>query len=158
MSFADVALVSHDPYDVVRILLGQVAVGVVERSAHLVGVLLVDAEDDGLAHAAVSARHEVAEVLGRRVGAGQQRDHAFEVLCRVEVAWDLLAEQVELALVRCPPVRVGAQDDASDPVGREKAVVDALREGVLVQRTPEVVVRVDRVIALGCRGHPELGR
>ena len=47
--------------------------------------------------------------------------------CRVEPVGDLLAEQVELALVSAHhPWASGLSDHASYPVGREEAVLDAL--------------------------------
>lgn len=69
---------------------------------------------------------------------------------------DLLAEQVELTLVRCEAVGIGAEHDTTHPVGGEEAVLDALGERVLEDRITEVVVAVDGLVALGRGGHTEL--
>ena len=98
---ADVALVGGDAADVVRVLLHEVGVQVVERAPHLVGVLLVDAEDDRLGEA-VGLLQEVGEVRGDGLGAGPQRDDALEVLGLVLLVGDLAAVAVELALARAP--------------------------------------------------------
>ena len=54
MPAADLALVGRDAADVVRVVLHEVGIAVAERAAHLVGVLLVDAEDDRLGEAVVA--------------------------------------------------------------------------------------------------------
>ena len=58
---------------VVRVLLHEVGVAVVERPPHLLGVFLVHAEDDGLGEA-VGLLQEVGQVAGDGLGAGLQRD------------------------------------------------------------------------------------
>ena len=78
MAAADVALVGGHAADVVGILLHQVGVVVVQRAAHLVGVLLVDAEHDGLGEA-IGLLQEVGQVAGDRLGARPQRHDALEV-------------------------------------------------------------------------------
>ena len=123
---ADVAFVGGHAADVVRMLLHEVGVQVVERPAHLVGVLLVDAEDDGLGEA-VGLLEELGQVPGDGLGAGAQGDDALEVLGLVFVVGDLAAVAVELALARPPAGGVAGRDDAVHAVGREEAVVDALR-------------------------------
>ncbi len=151
-------LVADDSDDVVRVLLREVRVGVVQRAPHLVGMLLVDAEHDRLGPA-VGAPEVLSQVLGRGLGAGEQRNDALEIIRRVQAVGDLLAEEVELPLIRRPTVSVRAQHDAADTVRGEEAVVDALSERVLEQRAAaEVVVGVGGLVALRRRGHAELRR
>ena len=88
-----------DAADVVGVLLDQVGVQVVERLAHLVGVLLVHAEDDGLGEA-VGLLEELGQVAGDGLGARPQGDHALEVLGVVLVVGDLAAVAVQLVLAR----------------------------------------------------------
>ena len=96
---ADVAFVGGDPADVVGMLLHQIGVQVVQRPPHLVGVFLVDAEDDGLGEA-VGLLQEVGQVAGDGLGAGPQGDDPLEVLGLVLLVGDLAAVAVELALRR----------------------------------------------------------
>lgn len=64
---ADLMLVADDAHHVVRVLLGEFGVGIVERSTHFAGVLLVDAEHDRLGEG-VSPLQVLREVLRRCVG------------------------------------------------------------------------------------------
>ena len=101
VALADASLVRGDAADIVGILLHQVGVEIVERAAHLVGVLLVDAEDDRLGEA-IGLFQEVGEVAGDRFGAGVERDGPLEVLRLVLLVGDLAAVAIELALARAP--------------------------------------------------------
>ena len=71
MAAPDVAFVGGDADNIIRVLLHQIGVEIVQRVAHLVGVFLVDAEDDGLGEA-VGLFQEVGEVAGDGFGARQQ--------------------------------------------------------------------------------------
>ncbi len=94
---ADVAFVGSDPADVVGVLPDQIGVQVVQGPPHLVGVFLIDAEDDGLGEA-VGLLEEVGEVLGDGLGSGLQRDDPLEVLGVVIFVGDLPAVAVDVAL------------------------------------------------------------
>ena len=63
------ALVGGDAADVVGYLPNVLGVAVVQRLPHLLGVLLVHAEDDGLGET-VGPLQEVGEVARDRLGAG----------------------------------------------------------------------------------------
>ena len=125
--------------------------------AHLAGVLLVDAEDDGLGEA-VGLLQELGEVPGDRLGARAQRHDPLEVLGLVLVVGDRPAVAVQLVLARAPAGRVPLGDHAMHPVGREEAVVDPLPQAVLVDRVAEVEVGVAVVLAQRRGGHAELER
>ena len=150
-------LVADDPHHVVGVLLGEVGVRVVQRAAHLVGVLLVDAEDDRLGQA-IGRLQVVGEVVARRPRSARAARRPARTARSCRARRDLLAEQVELTGCRRPAVRVGAEHDATHPVGGEEAVLDALRERVLEHGVAEVVVGVGRLVALRRRRHPELRR
>ena len=155
MAAADLALVRCHSADVVGMLLDEVCVQVVERLAHLLGVLLVDAEDDRLGEA-VGPAEEVGEVLGDGVGTRAQGDFAFEVLRVVLVVGDLPPVAVALALSRPPARGVHFGDDSMNAVGGEEPVVDALAQAVGVDGVPEVVVGVAVLFAQRSRRHAEL--
>ena len=87
MAASDVALVGGDAADVVRMLRHEVGVQVGQRRAHLAGVFLVDAEDDGLGEA-VGLLQEIGQVPGDRLGAGAQGNDPLEILGLVFVVGD----------------------------------------------------------------------
>ncbi len=151
----DVALVGGDTADVVGVLAGEVAVEVGQRAAHLVGVRLIDAEDDRLGEA-VGLLEEAGQVAGDRLGAGAQGDDPLEVLGVVLLVGDGLTEAVELTPGGAPAGGVVGGDDAVDAVGGEEAVFDPLAQAVLVDRVAEVAVGGAVVGALRRGGHAEL--
>ncbi len=80
----------------------------------------------------------------------EQGDHPLEVACRIDALGHLAAQPVELAGRRFPAVGIGGEDDTSNPVGREEAVLDPLAERVPVDGVAEVLVAVHVVAARGC--------
>ena len=68
------------------------------------------------------------ELLALVLGKGRQGESALELRRLVEPGGDLVPEQVELARVGAPAVGVRAEDDATDAVRSEEAVLDALRD------------------------------
>ena len=152
---ADVALVGGHPADIVGVLPDQVGVEVVQLPAHLVGVLLVHAEDDRLGEA-VGPLEEVGDAAGDGLGAGAEGDDPLEVLGLVLLVGDLPPVAVKFARVRSPAEGIVGGDDAVDAVGGEEAVLDTLAQGVDVDRLAEVGVGVHVRVALGRGGHPEL--
>ena len=86
MAPADFALVGGDAADVVGVLADQVGVEVVERAAHVVGVLLVHAKDDGLCKS-IGISHELRQVTGDGLRARPQGDDALEILGLVLTIW-----------------------------------------------------------------------
>ena len=72
------ASIGGHPADIIRILLDQVGIEIVQGPAHLIGVVLVHAKDDGLGKA-VGFLEEVGEVPGDGLGAGFQGNDALKV-------------------------------------------------------------------------------
>ncbi len=157
ISFANIMLIGGDTDDVVGILAHQVGVGVRERLAHLVGVLLVGAEDDGLGEA-VSCLEIVGEVVGHGLGAGLERDDALEVAGGVLPVGYLAAKVVELPGVGAVALYVHIDDDAAHLIGREEAVLNALFETVGIDGIAEILVGVAVILAQRRGGHAELYR
>ena len=146
---ADVAFVGGDPADVVADAAAtRSAFRLFRAAAHLVGVLLVHAEDDGLGEA-VGLLEELGQVPGDGLGAGPQGDDALEVLGLVFLVGDVAAVAVQLVLARPPAGGVPLGDDPVHAVGGEEAVLDALAQAVLVDRVAEVEVGVAVVFAQG---------
>ena len=78
-------------------LLSEVGVAVVQGPPHLVGVFLVDAEDDGLGEA-VGLLEEIGEVPGDGLGAGLEGHQSLEVLGAVLAVGNLSAVAVDVPL------------------------------------------------------------
>jgi hypothetical protein len=154
---SDVALIGGDTADVVGVLGHEVAVQSGERGAHLAGVLLVDAEHDGLGEA-VDLLEELCEVPSDRLGAGAECHEPLEVLGVVLIVGDGSAVAIQLVLARTPAGRVPLGDDPMHAVGREEAIVDPLTQAVLIDRIPEVEIGVAGLLTKRCRGHAELDR
>ena len=133
----------------------QVGVQVVERGAHFGGVLLINAEDDGLGEA-VGLFQEIGQVPGDGLGAGAQGDAALEVGGGVNLVRDFAAVAVEIVFAGAPAGGVPLGDDAVDAVGGEETVVDALLEAVGIDRVAEVEIGVAVLVAQGRGGHAEL--
>ena len=154
---SDVALVRGHPADVIGMIPHRVRIQRRESLAHLEGVLLVHAEDDGL-RVSVRLLEEPRQMPRDRPGPGLQRDHALEFGGVVFGIRDFPAVPVQLALVRPPAGGVVIGDHAVDPIRGEKAVRDALGQAVLVDRVAEVIVGVDVVLPSRRRGHADLAR
>ena len=155
MAAADVAFVGGDAADIIGILRDEVGVEIDQRLAHLAGVFLIDAKDDGLGEA-VGLLEEIGEVPGDGLRAGAKRDDALEILGLVFIVRDLPAVAVEFVLARPPAGGIPLGDDAMHAVRREEAVVDALAQTVFVDRIAEVEVGVAVIFAQRRRGHAEL--
>ena len=97
MAPANVPFIGGHPADIIRILLHQVGIQVVQGPAHLIGVFLIHAEDDGLGKA-VGLLEEVGEVPGDGLGAGPQGDDALEILGVIFLIGDLPAIAVQFSL------------------------------------------------------------
>ena len=153
----DAALVRRHATDIVGVLGGQVGVQIVQDRAHLVGVLLVNAEYERLGKA-VCLRHVGGKVASNGFGAGTKGNDALEVLRVVLAIGNFATVAIHLPLCWTPPSRIGGCDDAMHAIGRREAVLDALAEGVRVDGITEVLVGVAIVVAQGRGRHAELGR
>ena len=70
---------------------------VAQSAAHLVGVFLIDAEDDGLGEA-VGLLEEIRQVPGDGLGARPQGNDPFEILGLVFLVGDFSAVAVQIVL------------------------------------------------------------
>jgi hypothetical protein len=153
----DLSLIGYDAADVVGIFAHKIGVQVTELAPHLVGVLLIHAEDEGLG-GAVGAAEEVGQMAGDRPGAARMGKIPLEIGRLVDPVGDLLATQV--ALARSRPIARGIDlgDHAMHTVRGQEAVIDALAQTVGVDRVPEIAIRVTVVRAERGLRHPELIR
>ena len=91
-----------------------------------------------------------------RQGTGAQGNDALEVFGLIFVVGDLAPKAVNFVLARPPSCGVPLGDDTVDPVGREKTVIDALTQTVLVDRIAEIQIGVAVVFAQRRRRHAKL--
>src|SRR5919112_2690538 len=151
----DVSLIGRHPAYVFGVLAYEVRVEVAQRPSHLVGVLLVYAENYRLGEA-VGAFQEVGQVARYRFRARAQRHCLLEVLGVVVLVGDLASEAVELALARAPSGGVHARYYPMYPVRCQETVLDALLQAVLIDGVSEVAVGSLVVGAQGGGCHAEL--
>src|ERR1039458_7796514 len=151
----NVALIRNHAHDVIGMLLGEVAVAVIDRLAHFLGVLLVHAENDGL-RKAISFLHEVRDVAGDGKRTRLKRDEPLEIRRAIDAVRDLAAVAVELSGRRAPACRIDRGDDPVYAVRCKKSVVNALPEAVSVNGILEISVGVPVVLPERRRGHPDL--
>ena len=88
----------------------KIGVLVDQRLAHARGVLVVDAEDDGLLEAVAALLEELGDLAGDQLGALVDDERAVEVLLVVDAVFDLLAVSVESALLGPVALHVHVDD------------------------------------------------
>src|SRR5690349_83832 len=115
MAASRFAFVRRDSDNIIRMLLHQVRVEIVQREAHVFGVFLVNAKYDGLVESPVGFQ-KIREVPGNRFGTRKKRDLTFEILGSVFGIWNLAPQAVKLAPIWSPTYRIGARDDAVDAI------------------------------------------
>lgn len=94
------------------------------------------AEDDGLP-IGVRAEEVVDELGGHESGALVEHQHPIHVALVVHAVFDELAQVVDHAGRRPPPLQVPVEIDADDLVGGEEPILDALLQAVGVDGLPK---------------------
>src|SRR5438552_15906607 len=89
-------------------------------------------------------------------GSLKQGNFSFKVLRSVNLIWNASHIAINIVFARPPTRRIPLSDDTVDSIWGEKAVFDSLPQAVLVNRVPEVKVRVARFIAQRRGCHAEL--
>ncbi len=147
-------LVTGDPHHVAMILGDERTVlrDVDERLAHALGVVDVLAEHDRLVHR-VLGMHVRRDPLSDHLRATRERDVTVEVELVVDLIRDVVAEVVDLALLRPPPEHVLVEIDADNLERGEEAVLDSLLQRVGVDGVAEVVDVRDVLRLLRCCRH-----
>ena len=125
------------PADIIRILLHQVGIEVVQGPAHLVGVFLIHAEDDGLGKA-VGLLEEVGEMSGDGLGAGSQGDDPLKVFGRDIPHRESPGHSGPVPRHRGASRRHPGGDNPMHPVGGQKAVLNALPQAVSIDGIAKV--------------------
>ena len=108
-----------------------------------------------LAKRSVFLRKSV-NVPRNRLGAGFERDGAFEINCLIFIVRDFSTVAIEVALAWTPAGGIPLGHDAMHPVGRKKAVLDSLAQAVGVYRVAEISIRVAIVLSQRRRRHAQL--
>ena len=116
----------------------------------------IDAEDDGLGEA-VAALEELGDLLSDELTAFFDHEVFVEIGAVVDAVFDFLAVLVLETLWRAPTLGIDVQCDLDDLVGSEEAVVDALLQGVGVERIAEILGAGNLLGFLGCGGEADVG-
>ena len=146
MGRADIALVRSHPADIVRMPLHQVCVQIGQCTAHFQGVFLIDTKNDGLGEA-VGVFEKIGQMAGYGLGTLAQGDNTLEALGGIFPVGNHPAIAVHLAATRSPADRVVGGNDPVHPVGREKAVGNALGQTVSVDWSPEILIGIAVILA-----------
>src|SRR5207245_9965677 len=85
-----------------------------------------------------------------------QCDRALKILCLIFFVWNLATISIEIIFARTPTGSIPVGDHAMNAIWRKKSVFDPLAQTVLVDRSPEVEIRVAVVITERCGSHAEL--
>src|SRR5947207_1883159 len=155
MTATDIAFISGHATDVVRILSDKVAIEIIQCSAHVGGVFLINTEDDCFREA-IGLVQKISEMLCNRFGPLEQSNFSFEVRRSVNLIWNASPVAINIIFTRPPTRRIPLSDDTVDSIWREKAVFDSLPQAVLVNWIAEVKVRVASFIAQRCGCHAKL--
>ena len=143
----------HDVFAVAR---HEVAIGIGEGGSHALGVVDVDAEDDGFGKA-VGLVEKFGYSLGDGLGAFVY-DQVFIVVFEVvNAVFDAGAVLVLGVVLWAPAFEVDIEADAQDFVGREKAILDALLERIGIDGVAEVVAAGDGAGFFGGGGETDVG-
>jgi hypothetical protein len=112
-------------------------------------MVLVDAEDDGLLQRVDILQDGLGNQFGTLIG----NDLVVEVVGVVDILGGLALDDL---VVGGQHQLIQVSADALDPVGGEKAVVDAILERVLIGRMAEIVVGIDVIRALWSGGEAQM--
>lgn len=127
-----------DAHDVTLVFRDQIGVLVDECLAHTRRVLLIDAEHDRLLEAVAAFLQELGDFLRGQHRAVVEHDMPVEILRVVDAVLDLVAVAIELAEFGAIAFHIAIDVDLDDLVGREKAVADALFQGIGENRFAEI--------------------
>ena len=134
----------------------EVAIGVGEGGSHALGVVDVDAEDDGFGKA-VGLVEKFGYSLGDGLGAFVY-DQVFIVVFEVvNAVFDAGAVLVLGVVLWAPAFEVDIEADAQDFVGREKTILDALLERIGIDGVAEVIAAGDGAGFFGGGGEADMG-
>src|SRR6266480_8045502 len=155
MTATNITFIGRHATDVVRILSDKVAIEIIQCSAHVGGVFLINTEDDRFREA-IALVQKISEMLCNRFGPLEQSNFSLEVRRSVNLVWNATPVAINIIFTRPPTRRIPLSDDTVDAIWREKAVLDSLPQTVLVNRIPEVKVCVAGLVAQRCGGHAKL--
>ncbi|MNF66855.1 hypothetical protein D3C84_486540 [compost metagenome] len=149
-------VIAGDAHDVLAVLSHALGVEVDQGLAHALGVVDVVAEDDGFLEW-IGGFDELGDLLRDQLGARLDDQGAVHVLEVVDAVFDQLAILIEHAFGWPPALQVFIEVDTHYFVGGEKAVFDALLQGVAVNRLTEVSDAGYFFGFLWCGGKADMG-
>ena len=133
-----------------------VFVGLGQGRCHALGMVNVFTKDNGFG-VAVSALEVLGNFVGHHAVTQAQHQVAVHVSSGVDAVFNRVARIVQHAFGRAPAKGVAVQIDAHDFVGGQKAVFNALLEGVGIDRFAKVVDVGCLFGFFGCGGQADLG-
>jgi hypothetical protein len=155
MTATDVAFISRDPADVVRKFSHDIVIEIVQRSAHIRGVFLIDAENDRF-RKAIRLVQKISEMFRNGFRPLEQRNFPFKIRRSVNLIWNASPIAIKIIFARPPTRRVPLCNHAVDSIWSEEAVFDSLPQTVLVNWIPKIKICVAGLVAQRCGCHAEL--
>src|SRR5438094_4007456 len=137
MTATNITFIGGHATDVVRILSDKVAIEIIQRSAHVGGMFLINTEDDCFREA-IGLVQKIGEMLCNRFGPLEQSNFSFKVSRSVNLIWNASPIAINIVFARPPTRCIPLRDDTVDSIWRKKTVFDSLPQTVLVNRIPEV--------------------
>ena len=133
----------------------QVGILVYQGLAHAFGMFNIYAEHNGFVHAAGAAQ-KLGHLFGHQFPALVHHNVLIKIFFVINAVFHQAAELIGKPFRRAPPVYINIQIDAHHTIGRQKAVINALPQGVRVHRITKVFcIRYIRGF-LGCCRHADV--
>jgi len=136
--FHALLIVAGDAHHIAAVGSHQILVLIDQSLAHHQGVLGVDAKHDRFLHPVATGLEVVADPLRHPQGALIDHQVAIEILLVVEAIFDLHAAIIYLPRLGAIAHHINIEMHADHLVGRQKAIADALLEGIGVERLAEI--------------------
>ena len=124
---------------------------------HPRSMFLIHAKDDGFLEAIAAFLEEIRDFFRDELGAVVDNERAVEIPRVVDAVLDLIAVPVHITPLRSIAMHIYIDMDLDHLVWRQEAVLDALPEGVGVNRRPEIMNIGNVLRFLGRGSESDLG-
>src|SRR5438094_6382658 len=131
MTATNITFIGGHATDVVRILSDKVAIEIIQRSAYVGGVFLINTEDDCFREA-IRLVQKISEVFCNGLGPLEQSNFSFKVRRSVNLIWNASPIAINIVFARPPTRRIPLSNDTVDSIWRKKPVLDTLPQAVLI--------------------------
>src|SRR5438552_1557778 len=114
MTATNITFIGGHATDVVRILSDKVAIEIIQCSAHVGGVFLINTEDDCFREA-IGLVQKISEMLCNRFGPLEQSNFSFEVRGSINLVWNATPIAINIVFARPPTRRIPLSNHSLTP-------------------------------------------